>query len=73
MTIDSYLQSETILIFQRPLIIQDGKSGALLDECRHIGENVKVGVCYNFTDFSDNLTDLDYYSEGFFINFVGKI
>ena len=40
---------------------------------RHIGRNLKFGVGYNFTDFSDDLTDLDYDSQGFFINLVGKI
>ena len=52
---------------------EDQKTGALLGIYRHIGNNIKVGVGYNFTDFSDDLTDLDYNSEGLFINFVGKI
>jgi predicted porin len=52
---------------------QDQRSGALLGLYRHIGENIKVGVGYNFTDFSDDLTDLDYDSQGYFINLIGKI
>ncbi len=52
---------------------QDQRSGALLGMYRHIGNNIKVGMGYNFTDFSDDLTDLDFDSQGFFINFVGKI
>jgi len=52
---------------------QDRRSGALLGVYRHIGNNIKVGVGYNFTDFSDDLTDLDYNSQGVFVNFVGKI
>jgi hypothetical protein len=32
-----------------------------------------VGVGYNFTDFSDDLTNLDYQNSGWFINTVGKI
>ena len=52
---------------------QDRKSGALLGLYRHIGNNIKVGFGYNFTDFSDDLTDLSYTSQGVFINFVGKI
>ncbi len=52
---------------------EDQKSGALLGLYRHIGNNIKVGVGYNFTDFSDDLTDLSYNSQGVFINFVGKI
>ncbi len=34
---------------------------------------MKVGVGYNFTTFSDDLTDLDYDSQGVFINLIGKI
>jgi flagellar motor protein MotB len=52
---------------------QDRRSGTLLGVYRHVGENIKVGVGYNFTTFSDDLTDLDYDSEGYFINLIGKI
>ena len=52
---------------------QDSRSGALLGIYRHVGKNLKFGVGYNFTDFSDDLTDLDYDSQGFFINLIGKI
>jgi hypothetical protein len=30
---------------------------------------MKIGVGYNFTDFSDDLTDLSYNHHGFFLNF----
>jgi flagellar motor protein MotB len=46
-------------------------SGALAAVYRYIGKNVKVGVGYNFTDFSDNLTDLKYNHKGVFVNLVG--
>ena len=52
---------------------QDRKSGFLVGMYRHIGDNLKVGVGYNFTDFTDDLTDLDYDSQGVFLNFVGKM
>ena len=52
---------------------QDKRAGTLLGLYRHIGENLKVGVGYNFTDFSDDLTDLSYDSQGVFFNFVGKL
>ncbi|MCW8934373.1 MAG: OmpA family protein [Gammaproteobacteria bacterium] len=52
---------------------EDRKEGSLLGIYRHIGKNIKLGVGYNFTDFSDDLTDLDYDSKGFFINLVAKI
>jgi hypothetical protein len=31
-----------------------------------------VGLGHNFTDFSDNLTDLSYRSRGWFLNMLGK-
>jgi hypothetical protein len=50
----------------------DKRSGMLVAIHRHIGQHFKVGVGYNFTDFSDDLTDLNYDSKGWFINLVGK-
>ena len=52
---------------------QDRRAGSLLGIYRHIGNNIKVGVGYNFTDFSDDLTDLSFNSQGVFVNFVGKM
>lgn len=52
---------------------QDSRMGSLVALYRHIGENVKIGVGYNFTDFSDDLTNLSYNSHGVFVNFVGKM
>ena len=51
---------------------KDAKFGALLGIYRHINENVKIGVGYNFSDFSDDLTDLDYNSRGVFVNAIAK-
>jgi flagellar motor protein MotB len=52
---------------------QDRRSGALLGIYRHLGKNLKFGIGYNFTDFSDDLTDLSFDSQGVFINLIGKI
>ncbi|MDH5434318.1 MAG: flagellar motor protein MotB, partial [Gammaproteobacteria bacterium] len=52
---------------------QDQRTGALIGIYRHIGNNLKVGLGYNFADFSDDLTDLDYNHQGVFINIVGKL
>lgn len=52
---------------------QDRRSGALLGIYRHIGDNVKLGAGYNFTSFSDDLTDLTYDNHGIFINLIGKM
>lgn len=46
----------------------DRKSGALVAVYRRINENVKVGVGYNFTDFTDDLTNLSYHNRGVFLN-----
>ncbi|GAA5786294.1 OmpA family protein [Chitiniphilus shinanonensis] len=46
----------------------DAEQGALVAVYRHLGNNVKAGVGYNFTRFSDDLTDLSYRSRGWFIN-----
>jgi flagellar motor protein MotB len=52
---------------------QDSRSGALLGVYRHIGDHVKVGVGYNFSDFSDDLTQMEYRHQGVFINLIGKL
>lgn len=39
---------------------------------RHLGNNLKLGVGYNFGQFSDDLTDLTYDDKGFFLNLVAK-
>lgn len=51
---------------------EDRRSGALVGLYRHLGEKMKVGIGYNFTSFSDDLTDFDYDSQGYFLNVIGK-
>ena len=46
----------------------DARSGYLVGVYRHVTEHVKMGVGYNFTNFSDDLTDLSYRSKGWFMN-----
>lgn len=48
------------------------ESGALAAVYRHFGDNAKVGVGYNFSTFSDDLTDLTLDDQGLFINIVAK-
>ena len=50
---------------------RDARKGALVGIYRHVGEHAKVGIGYNFTDFSDDLTDMSYRSRGWFINALG--
>jgi hypothetical protein len=46
--------------------------GALAAVYRHMGENFKVGVGYNFGRFSDDLSDLVADDHGVFVNAIGK-
>ena len=49
------------------------KSGALGAIYRYFGKHLKAGVGYNFTDFSDDLTDLGYDHQGAFFNVIGSL
>lgn len=50
----------------------DMRLGALGAIYRHLGNNVKVGVGYSLSDFSDDLTDQSYSSHGPFLNILSK-
>ncbi|MDP8260700.1 MAG: hypothetical protein P9L96_06890 [Candidatus Gygaella obscura] len=52
---------------------EDLKQGALLEVSRRLGEFLKVGAGYNFTDFTDDLTDLDYTVQGPFVRMTGVL
>ena len=51
----------------------DRRRGALIGIYRYVGGHVKVGVGYNFTDFSEDLTDLSFRHQGVFMNVVGSM
>jgi hypothetical protein len=53
--------------------IDQSRSGALVAVYRYLGDHFKVGAGYNFTDFSDDLTDLSYDHQGFFLNLIGTM
>ena len=53
--------------------ISESRSGALVAVYRYLGEHLKIGAGYNFTDFSEDLTDLSYDHQGAFINIVGTL
>jgi len=57
----------------RWLDVDDGgtKQGFLVGVDRDLGKNFRIGVGYNFTEFSDDLTDFDYDHKGWFLNLVG--
>jgi len=50
----------------------DSRDGALAGVYRHVGDHMKVGVGYNFTDFDDDLTNNDYDADGWFFDIIGK-
>ncbi len=51
----------------------DQRSGVLLGLYRQMGDHIRIGAGYNFSDFSDDLTDLSYKHQGVFVNIVGTI
>ena len=70
-----YLKNWDSLVEYRVLDVseaQDQRRGFLASIERHLGKHVKVGSGYNFTDFNDDLTALDYEAKGWFVNIVGK-
>ena len=57
--------------------LNESRAGALAAVSRYFGDHVKVGLRvglgYNFTDFSDDLTDLSYDHQGVFLNVTGSL
>jgi hypothetical protein len=51
---------------------QDYRIGGLAAVYRHINQNVKIGLGYSLSEFSDDLTDQSYSSRGVFLNLVSK-
>jgi outer membrane protein OmpA-like peptidoglycan-associated protein len=66
-----FLREWDVVLESRRLTVHDAdqdRSGLLAAAYRHVGLHVKIGAGYNFTDFSDDLTDLSYRSRGPFLN-----
>ena len=57
----------------RWLGVGDGgdRRGWLAGFDRQLSDNFKIGLGYNFADFSDDLTDLTYDDKGWFLNLAG--
>jgi flagellar motor protein MotB len=51
---------------------KDTRGGALVALYRHMSDHIKLGAGWNFTDFSDDLTNLSYTHHGAFVNLVAK-
>ena len=53
--------------------LDESRSGALAVVSRYLGKHLKIGLGYNFTDFSDDLTDLSYDHSGAFLSVTGAL
>jgi hypothetical protein len=53
--------------------LSDRRSGALVSLSRYLGRRMKAGLGYNFTDFSDDLTDLSFDHRGVFLSLTGAM
>ena len=52
---------------------RDSRSGNLVVVSRYLNKHLKMGVGYNFTDFSDDLTDLSFDHRGVFVSMTGAL
>ncbi|MCL7982686.1 MAG: hypothetical protein M8862_09195 [marine benthic group bacterium] len=71
-----FLEHWELLLEGRMLDMPDLKEhrlGALATISRYLGDHLKLGLGYNFTDFSDDLTDLNYDHQGVFLNITGSM
>jgi hypothetical protein len=61
------------MVEYRVLDVKDGgiKQGYLVGLDRDLASNLRLGVGYNFSDFSDDLTKFEQKYRGWFINVVG--
>ena len=48
----------------------DSRKGFLAAVYRHLGQGLKLGVGYNFTNYSTDLTDQSYSTRGIFVNML---
>ncbi|WP_052245495.1 hypothetical protein [Halocynthiibacter namhaensis] len=48
------------------------ETGALLAGYRHVGNNAKIGIGYEWGNVSDDLTDIEYNNRGVFLNLIAK-
>ncbi len=53
--------------------LREQRLGALTGVSRYFGDHLKMGLGYNFTDFSDDLTQLNFTHQGLFLNMTGSM
>ncbi|MEW6095090.1 MAG: SdrD B-like domain-containing protein [bacterium] len=66
---DWQIASEYRILAQKEA--KDRRQGALFEVAKKIGDFIQIGIGYNFTDFNDDLTLLDYTAHGPFIRITG--
>ncbi len=52
---------------------KDSKQGLLMEATRNINDYAQLGLGWNFTQFNDDLTNLNYTSQGPFLRMSGKL
>lgn len=65
---DAFVEYRTLSVDQA----ETDKSGWLLGVYKKFDDHAKVGIGYNFTDYNDDLTRLNYRSRGYFLNVIGE-
>jgi flagellar motor protein MotB len=71
-----FMENWEVLVETRLLDMPDlneSRAGALAAVSRYLGDHLKFGLGYNFTDFSDDLTDLSFDNQGLFLNITGTL
>jgi flagellar motor protein MotB len=53
--------------------LDEHRAGALATVSRYVGDHLKIGLGYNFTDFSEDLTDLSFDHHGVFLSLTGSM
>jgi flagellar motor protein MotB len=53
--------------------LHDRRNGAVIVVSRYLNRHFKIGTGYNFTDFSDDLTDLSFDHRGVFVSLTGAM
>jgi hypothetical protein len=53
--------------------LNETRSGGLIMVSRNLSQHLKLGLGYNFTSFSDDLTDLDFDHKGTFLSITGAM
>lgn len=59
--------------FMRQELADDFKQGAQIEVSRRVGDHMDIGIGYEMTDFTDDLTDMDYRAHGPYFRVTGLL